>query len=61
MYIYIYIYIHTYLCSDQGEILQAPEIARVRLRWRVPLNIHWTIPVEIRWESDNALENTAEK
>ena len=38
-----------------------PEITKVKLHWKVPVNVHWKFPVEINWKSDNPLENTTEK
>ena len=76
VYVCIYIYICVYIyigeralgagpAAEGGQGLGAryytPEIAKVKFRWKVPLNIHWRFPVQTHWESDNPFEHTAEK
>ena len=46
---------------SRGKRLHTPEITKVELNWKIPLNIHWTIPVKTHWGSDNPLEHTTEK
>ena len=37
-----------------------PELTKVNIHGRMPLEIHWKLPVEIHWISDNPLENAIE-
>ena len=38
-----------------------PEITKVKLYWKMPLNIRWAFPVKIHTTSDNPLEKAADK
>ena len=51
--------IGTLLIRQKGRLAK-PELTRVSIRWKMPLNIRWQIPVEIHWESGNPLGNATE-
>ena len=76
VYIYIYIYTFQLGCDWASNGIQlgnavlgavhrakyrTPETAKVKLHWKMPLNIQWTILVNIHWTSVNPLGNTTEQ
>ena len=48
---------NTYIISKDCT----PEVAKVKFRRKMPLEVHWKIPVKIHWTSDSPLENTTDK
>ena len=44
-----------------GAKCYAPEVTKVKVRWKMPLEIRWKLPEQIHWTSDSPLENTTEK
>ena len=46
---------------QSGQKYYTPEISKVKIHWKMPLQVHWTIPVRIHWTSDNPFEHTNDK
>ena len=42
-------------------VYYTPDLAQMKLHWKMPLKIHWTIPVKLHWGGDNPLDDAAEQ
>ena len=55
-----YKHINTKWWPGIGARDRTPELTKVKVHWKYPVETHWKTPLGIRWKSDESLEHAIE-